>query len=445
MHALGLFLALAARAPAGTPDPEGVLTLDAVLTRALEEAPPVTSAKAQANVVRSRIDIADAASLPSLDGVLSTSALASNGLSLLSTSAQCSAADFASSAAAACGEGVRANGDVGVSLEARWLIFDFGRTAESVRSALLSANAADADVHSTSLQAAVAAGTSFLALSGGLALVDARKQIVDERQRLLEVAHGRVAAGAASPIEETRAQVSLETAKVDVRTAEAAAADAAASLAIALGMDPTKPVHIEPPEALHVDAEPAHAADLAEQRRPELASWRLRVAAAAAALASARAARHPSLAATASAGAELNGDVTPGATLGEGARIGASFTIPIFEPQTSAAIASAEAQSQVVQAHYRQAALAIRGEAARAATAVLSFSAALAAAEQLQEQADDNYRQAVGRYQAGAAGSLELIDAEAQQSAAVLSVIDARFRLEGAKLRLMAATGSLPR
>ncbi len=51
MHALALLLALAAPAPAGSPDPEGVLTLDAVLTRALEGAPPVTSAKAQANVV----------------------------------------------------------------------------------------------------------------------------------------------------------------------------------------------------------------------------------------------------------------------------------------------------------------------------------------------------------------------------------------------------------
>ncbi len=409
------------------------LSLDAVLTRAWEEAPAVASAKAQAYVARTRIDVAAAPALPSLSASIDTGATVTNDNALLPCSGL------------ACGKGFGATANAGAGVDARWLLLDFGRTSEGVRSARLSHDAAEADVNAVRNDAAVAAGTSFLALAGDLELIDARKKLVGERQRLLDVAKGRVQSGLASPIEETRAQVALETAKVDVTSADAAAADDAASLAIALGLDPARPLRIAPPGALAVADDPAQAADLAEQSRAEVQSLKLRVDAAEAASMSARAARMPAVSATAGAGTDLVGTVLPGATAGESVGVGASLTVPIFDAGISAQIASADAEALVARAAYRQEVLAIRGEAAQAAIAVRSFDAALRAAEQLQTQADENYRQASGRYEAGAAGLLELIDAETQQSDALLSVIGARFRLEGAKLRLMAATGVLKR
>lgn len=404
-----------------------VLTLDAVLARAWNEAPSVATASANARVARARVDVANAPTLPSLAGVVGLSGTARN--------------DNAYAGRVVGIRGPQADADLSAGLHARWLLLDFGRTGENVRSARLSANAADADVDGARTNATLQAGAAFLALAGDAQLVEARKKIVDERQRLFDVAHGRVVSGVASPIEETRARVALETAKVDVLTSDAAQKNDAAALAIALGIDPGEELHIAQPDSLAVDDDPARAADLAEQSRAELVSAKLRVDASEASLLAARAGHLPSLAATANALG--TGYFSGAAGISEQGDVGAELTIPIFDAAIGAQVAAAESELVVAKAGLREQTLALRGAASQAAVAVRSASASLSAAESLGQQADENYRQAAGRYELGAAGLLELTDAETQQSAALLSLIGARYQLEDAKLRLKAAIGSL--
>ncbi|HEY4222399.1 MAG TPA: TolC family protein [Myxococcota bacterium] len=440
MNATILLLALASQTPTATPPPpEGVLTLDAALTRAWNEAPAVSTAEANAQVARARIDIAAANGFPSLAADVAASGGAGNSNGLFGA---CSI-----ETATGCSKGAGVVAGVTAGLGAQWLLFDFGRTSENVRSARLSANASDADVDSARYQAAVTAGASFLAVAGDEQLMQSRSKIVEERQRLLDVAHGRVQTGVAAPIEETRAKVALETAKVDVLTTDAARKNDLASLAIALGMDPNKQIAIAQPGPLAVNDDPVQAADLAEQARPELAALKLRVDAAEATLSSARAGRLPSLTATANAnaGPSITAYGAPAGTLAEQATLGATFSIPIFDAGISAAVAAAEAEDLVAKAGLRQATLDLRAQAAQAATAVRSNAAALSAAEQLLSEADEDFRQASGRYELGAASLLELTDAENEQSSATLSVVQARFQLEAARLRLLAAIGTIGR
>ena len=394
-----------------------VLTLDAVLVRAAQRAPAVLLSKADADLQSARAEQARVPLVPTLAGSAGVSAGVDSGPSASVVS------------------------DAGLS--AKWLVFDFGRTAGAVRSADLVAEAASRDVSTTGIQAAVAAGSAFLSLTANLSLIEERKLIAQERTRLLEIAQARVDAGAAAPVETIRARVSLSTAMLDVSSAEAAALGDATALARALGIEPAGMLPVVPAPALEVDDDPTRASDLAERKRPELEVQRLRLESAEAAVASVRASAWPWLTANAAAGARWLSSTPPANGASEDASVGAVLSVPLYDPSIAASVSVSEAQVLVAKAELEARRTSIRGEAAQAAILVRAQKAQLSSAEELARQADQNYAQAAGRYQLGAAALLELVDAETQQSSARLVSIQARSQLEVAKLRLLAATGAL--
>jgi outer membrane protein TolC len=71
------------------------------------------------------------------------------------------------------------------------------------------------------------------------------------------------------------------------------------------------------------------------------------------------------------------------------------------------------------------------------------LSVPCAATRCLAEVATANLTQAVGRYEAGAAQLLELVDAQAADAAARVSVVRARLNALTARAQLLAATGDL--
>jgi outer membrane protein TolC len=169
----------------------------------------------------------------------------------------------------------------------------------------------------------------------------------------------------------------------------------------------------------------------------------LRVQSAEASVASAQAGHLPTLGLTANANVGPKYNTVNGATLAEIGTLGGTFTIPIFDAGVNANVAAAEAELLVAQATLRQQTVDIRGAAAQAAIAVRSTAASVAAAQELVAEADENFRQAQGRYELGAASVLEITQAEQQESQATLSLIQAKVQADAARLRLLVAIGTL--
>jgi outer membrane protein len=431
MLSLAIFFAMAT-----PPEP---LTLEGAMAYAREHAPAAGSADAQAIIARARVDVARATWWPTVAGSLATTAGAGNSHALFGNDPVCSDPTLG-----VC-TNARTFGNLeGVAaVDARTTVFDFGRRSSLVSSAESAAEAAMLDARAARDQIAAAAAVAFLTAQANEELLTARRAIVERRASALSFAEERVRIGVAPPIEATRARLSLETAKLDVATAQAAVDDAQASLARALGLDPGRRVALSPAGPLAAVDDPAKAADLAEVNRPEIKAQRRRIAASDADFSGARAGLWPSLSTHAGATARANGYTTQPANGVESARLGLALTIPIFDPSLGASIRVAEAAASAQRSVEKERLLAVRADAAQAAIAVRAQKEALKGAEVLSGEAEANLAQAEGRYQAGAGSLLELVDAQTQQSAALLSLAQARFALAIAEARLLAAVGML--
>ncbi|MEW5854992.1 MAG: TolC family protein [Myxococcota bacterium] len=413
------------------------LTLQQAIAYARAHAPATTSASAQANIARTRVDAAGAARWPTLQATVGPTA-GVDATQTLGVGPACV------SGVACLGSG--ASGRVGADGTVRfnWTLWDFGRTASSIRAAEHNATAAASDAGSVELQAALNAAAAFLSVSANEELMESWRDIVARREQGLAVAKERVRVGAAPPIEETRAQVSLETARLDLTRAEAALDGAMSSLAQALGLDPTRKIRVARGEALDLVAEDVEpAADQAEANRPELRAARMRVQASRAGEDVANAAWRPILGANASAGAGLRAVTNPALVGNESVAAGLTLTIPLFDQTFTTNRRTAHAQTSAAMAAEKETIMNVRAEAVQAAISVRTQRQSLQQAEVLLKQAEANLAQAEGRYNAGAGGFLELLDAQTQHAQARLSLVQARYAVGTAQVRLAASTGSL--
>lgn len=426
----------AALAEGGPPQP---LTLAEAVRYAREHAPAVGTAAAEELVARARIGVLDKALLPTLDGSLSASGSASASQWLLQDPTKC--------VGALCDRrGFSTGLGADASLNARWTLWDFGRTSSSVAAAEKSAEAYGYQVEAIALQASLQAAAAFLNVVAAEELLESRQLIVEARERALDVAQRRVEAGVAAPIEETRARVSLESARLELVAAESSVAEANVSLSLALGLEPKERVVIDRSSSLAEAESIAKRAAFAgsDVERPEIVAARLRTAASEAQESLVNASFLPSLAAAASLSTSISSDpLVPNALLGEQASVGVVLSIPLFDASRFAQKDEAAASTRAARAAERERTLAIQAETAQARIALATQESSLLQAEQLAHEAAENLRQALGRYEKGAGSLLELIDAQTQQAQAELMRIQARFALGVAQVRLAAAAGTL--
>lgn len=415
--------------------PQEPLTLDGAMAYARDHAPSVSTARAQALLARARVRLANAPRFPSLQGSVSTGGRAGANQSRVPHLDVHNPVTWQ--------VGWMAEADATAQLTARWTLWDFGRTSAAVSNAEHGANAARWDAETVASQAALEAAVAFLDVDANTELMQSRERIMKGRERALEVATERVNLGAAAPIEVTRAKVALETARLDLVTSQTALQQGLMQLAEALGLPSTRVFTIARVEKQDGDVDPVHAADLAENNRPELRAASQRIAAAKANEEAARAAARPSLGASAGAGVGLAAQAPPRLNTQQNLDVGLTLTIPLFDPSILANQDVAHAQTLAVRSAQQEQVLAVRAQAAQAAMAVRSQQQAVRQAEQLSIQADANLTLAEGRYQEGAGALLELIDAQTQHAQAQLSLVQARYRLHAEQLRLAAATGAL--
>lgn len=408
------------------------LTLAEAVRIARRNPPAVLSAMARARAAEAQVAVARSSLLPSVTTTVSGNAFFSNG-------------GFVSPVGVLGGTtGLSGSLWLDGSVNARWTIWDFGRTVQSVHAAEQGADAARWDVRTAERVAmGQAAAAYYVVLSDGEMIAQARETL-RQRERQLEIARGLVETGVRPPIEQTRAEVARDTARLDLTVAEATARNDCAALAAALALDPTVELNVLPPPEISVDDDPVRAAERALAHRYEITAARARLSQAEAQLAAARAGYLPTLGVSASGSVRYTERVNaPGGGLSEIASAGVSLSVPVFDPVVNANVRAAEANVSSARATLDQQILTVRTEAVQSAIAVRSARQALAQAERVAAGAAANLVQAEGRYAAGAASLLELVDAQAADANARVGVVRARLQLGLAQVRLLTAIGTI--
>ena len=413
------------------------LTLPGALRLARAQAPAVLAAAAQVSVAEQRVGSAEASLRPSLSGAVGLAGQGQMTQFVGDTSAVCGPL-----AAGQC-DTTRNNGSVfaDATLTGRWTLFDFGRSAAAVQAAERGVDGARQDQASIERTAQAAAANAYFAVLADQAAVEVARLTVAQRERQLGIARARVAAQVAAPIEVSRAELSLQSARADVERVEWALQRDVAALASALGLSPTTSLVLAPASAPTPADEPGEAARRAVETRPELRAARERVAAAESQIAVSAAGWRPSLGATASVGARLTRTDDPTNSVAENTSAALTLTLPFLDPTVAAAVRTAQAAALAARASADQLEQAIRAEAVDLSLALQSARASLQQVEQAAALAAANLAQAEGRYRAGAAGLLELVDAQVLDVQARSSLVAQRYGVARAAIQLVAATG----
>lgn len=425
-------LARAQEAPAGR-----TVTFVEALRLAVRQPPAVRAALSRVATANAQIEQARAGWLPTI-GLSSSPSISFSDRPFLP-------ATETTPAQRVQGSSVNIDATAGV----RWNLFDFGRTAANVRSAERSRDALREDARVSSLQAISTAATQYLTVLGDMEAIETTRVTVTQREARLRIAQGRVEAGATGPNDAVRAQVDLDSGRLDLTIAEARLDSDRAALTASLGLDPTAPVQVArlPDEALELDDDPAAAAREAVIARPEFAAARYRVAQAEAQADLAHANRRPALTANANASVGYNA-VLAGRGLGgisESVSGGLGLTWQLFDRSLGAATEVADTAVVTARENLAAQSLSVRTAAVQAAMNSRSARAQVAQAERLAAGTAANLELATGRYQGGAAPLLEVVDAQAADASARIAVVRARLNLALSRAQLLAATGRLER
>lgn len=403
------------------------LSLVSVVQRARDNAPAVLVAIERARAAEAQVALSRANYLPSVTVSSSPQVSLSNGTQVV-------------------GPLTVNNTNITMSIDAtaslRWTIWDFGRTSTAVDAAETGARAAAIDLETARRSAISSAVNAFYAVVLDKDAIDTARTTVSLRERSLEVTRGFTDAGARAPIERTRAEVSLASARLDVANAEVLYRSDLVALAGALGMDVSGELDVQTPSPLAMVEDVSSAAQRASVDRPEVLASRLRTQQADLQVENARRGLYPTLSASANAGVRFTQNWrytepmwsdTNGPSESVGA--GVSLSWAVFDPTVRNNIRLAEVNAAAARQQEAQSIVSVRTEAAQAIVAARAAQQALEQSQTLAQGTTANLQQAQGRYEAGAGNLLELTDAQVQDAAARNSLARARWQFEAAKAR----------
>lgn len=317
----------------------------------------------------------------------------------------------------------------------------------SLRAARLGLDAATASQEATVEGVLADVAARFVTLQQARQAVSAAEARRTEAEHLATVARDRVELGAAPRIDQTRADLALQTEQVRLLSAQTAAARASVRLAQALGLpvDATielvPAVPILPPDALPDDAALDAAIVDARSRFPDVVAARAQRDATVADRRAAQLAAAPTLAAYGQVGV---GSDLAGTTLAPVAGVGASATVPIWAGGARAADVRAARASEAAGAiALAEAERAVEADLRVALRTVRDAGSALPLADAGVALAADQLERAEARYSAGVGDNLEVVSAQAAVAAAEQARVDALAAYNLAVLGWYQARGEL--
>jgi multidrug efflux system outer membrane protein len=420
-----------------SPTPSVQLTLASALERARSQAPSVLAAASQTAVAKARREDAGVSLLPTLS--------ASAGLNAGANKTSRSIDNGGVAGAPTELDAESLNTGAEASLTARWLLWDFGRAAASEEALAAALQAASSDEQTAQRSAVLLVANAYLAVLADQEAVASATQTLEQRTRQHDIARRRVAAQVAAPIEEVRASIAVESARGELSRAAGALRRDKAQLAGAMGLPATAELELERFEVKPVAVTADEAAALASASRPEVASAKQRLLTAELQVAIAGANHRPSLLLSGSVGPSWSATDAPSSQTSAGANAALVFSLPLIDPSVGAAERVAIAQRSSAGAALEQVRQAVATEAVTAVLDAEQARVSLSIAEQTAKLAAANLVQAEGRYAAGAAPLMELLDAQLQDSLARQTLVSQRYQAGRAQFSVIGAIGELGR
>ena len=413
------------------------LTLATALERARLHAPSVLAAASQTAVAQARRDDAGVSLLPTLSASAGLNAGANKTSRSIDNGGVAGAPTELDAASLSTG--------LEASLTARWLLWDFGRAATSEEALAAALQAAASDEQTAQRSAVLLVANAYLAVLADEEAVVSATQTLEQRTREADITRRRVAAQVAAPIEEVRASIGVESARGELARAAGVLRRDKAQLAGAMGLPATTELTLERFEVKPVAVTAEEAGALASASRPEVASAKQRLLTAELQVAIAGANHRPSLLLSGSVGPSWQATDAPSSQTSAGANAALVFSLPLIDPSVGAAERVAIAQRSAAGAALEQVRQAVATEAVAAVIDAEQARVSLTIAEQTAKLAAANLVQAEGRYAAGAAPLMELLDAQLQDSQARQALVSQRYLAGRAQFGVIGAIGELGR
>jgi NodT family efflux transporter outer membrane factor (OMF) lipoprotein len=320
--------------------------------------------------------------------------------------------------------------------------FDFwGKHRAELEAALGDARAASADAAQAQLVLATAVAQTYFQAQTDLAALAVAQQTLAQRESLLELNRVRASRGLEAAITTRQSDQQVASSRVDLAAAEAAVQLDRHQLAALLGRGPDAPLEVEPALQAYGPALalPANLpADLLA-RRPDIASQRLRLEAAAARIGAAKADFFPNL--------NLAAFVGVGATSLHGldllsagsavAGVGPALHLPIFDAgRLRAGLRGRYGEYDAAVEQYNQALVDALRQVADQVANVRAVQRQLVDQANALAAAEDAYRLTLDRYRAGLTSYLDVLVNEERLLAERVNQV----RLRGRSLALAVGT-----
>ena len=317
-------------------------------------------------------------------------------------------------------------------------VYDANKTRYSVLSQKHTLTAAEQSYKNTLLDVHANVKSAYMTLLLNKQVKEQRQRAVDAFRRHLEQAKGFFEVGTKPKFDVTKAEVDLSNAQLELTQAESDTELARSALLNAMGAPDegafeVKPVSWSIPQELEKDAE-----RLALENRSDYKAAESKRLAGESALLSAARASSPTISVT--AGYNVGGDDI--FSLDTGWSVGLNLSVPLIDGgATKAGVAIASGQVKSLEASKETLRQGILLEVRKAALAARTARANITTTALTVKQAEENYKLASGRYEAGVGNALEVTDALLALTNAHLSAYRAAYSLQSAIIDIERATG----
>ena len=302
------------------------------------------------------------------------------------------------------------------------MLFDFGRTLDSIRAAIASVEASTADLETTRQTVIFNTKQAYYSVLASQRLLQVADETVQQNQKHLEEAQARFAVGLVPRFDVTQAQVQLSNAELNQVTARNNVALARETLRTAMGV--TGPFLFTLVDTLERGALTVNDEALAGQayaNRPEPQSLQAQQRVTTDQVSALRKQYLPSV--TGTAQYNWTGRQYP---LQQGWFWGVTLTVPLFDDiLTSAQVGEAQANLQGLQAQEENLRQQIALEVRQSFLTLRQAEESIRVSEQTSVQARENLDIAEGRYAAGVGNIIELTDAQVLLTSAQANNIQA--------------------
>ncbi|HEX5364766.1 MAG TPA: TolC family protein, partial [Gallionella sp.] len=324
-----------------------------------------------------------------------------------------------------------------------YLLYDFGTRAANLENARQLFAAASATRDNVVQSIFLAAVRAFYQAQATRAALDAAQESERAAKQSFSAAEARYQAGSATPADKLQAQTAWSQATLNRITAEGNLGKANGGLANIIGLEPNHRVVLDTENSgsipVNFERDVNSLIAEAKQRRPDLIAAEAQVKAAEASADAARAAGKPSLSLTTTTTL-----VQSGGTNSRGSSVGVNLSVPLFSGYgPTYRIRAAEAQVEAQQAQKERLSLQVALDVWNAYQDLITATQSLRTTADLLNSAEQSWRVALGRYQAGVGSMLDVLTAQSALASARGQRIQSTLNWNVSRATLAQAMGTL--